>query len=96
MKTFKVNDLVKMHPDYCPKGWDRERIGVILTPPAPFMHTVQWGEDERQNYAHHLIPYAPTPPRRFVSEREFLPVPEQANYGDLVVSLKARLYRTVG
>lgn len=91
MKSFKVNDLVQMHPDHYPKGWDKERVGVIMTPPAPFMHTVRWGEEELQNYAHHLIPYKPTPPRRFVSEREYSYVPEPVPYKDLVFELASRL-----
>lgn len=87
MKSFQIDELVLMHPDHMPPGWDRNQIGVILTPPAPFQHTVQWGDKTTMEYAHHMVPYAkPTPPRRFAVGQL-----TQRCYPELVAELRARL-----
>lgn len=88
MKTFQIDDLVLMHPEHMPAGWDRNRIGVILTLPAPFMHTVQWGDETRLVYAHHMVPYKkPDPPTRFFAEQPRT----QRKYAEIVADLCERL-----
>lgn len=88
MRIFKVDELVQRNPDHMVGAWNHKRIGVVLAGPSPFRYMVQWGDELREEYGHHLIPHVPsTPPKRNPSVLEFRRVAHE----ELVADLKSRL-----